>query len=62
MLTYGYEPAPKQTAPKPVRRISPAEWAWLDRINRQLAYEEYMEAKREFWLWERPPKAKSDRA
>ena len=48
--------------PKPVRRISPAEWAWLDRINRQLAYDEYMEAKREFWLWERPPKAKSDRA
>ena len=48
--------------PKPVRRISPAEWAWLDCINRQFAYEEYMEAKREFWLWERPPKAKSDQA
>ncbi len=44
--------------PKPVRRISPAEWAWLDRINRQLAYDEYMQAKREFWLAERPPKRK----
>jgi len=42
--------------PKPARRVSPAEWAWLDRINRQLAYDEYMQAKREFWLAERPPK------
>lgn len=42
--------------PKPARRVSPAEWAWLDRINRQLAYDEYMQAKRELWLWERPPK------
>ena len=30
--------------PKFARRVSPAEWAWLDRINRQLAYEEYMQA------------------
>ncbi len=45
--------------PKPARRISPAEWAWLDRINRQLAYDEYMQAKREFWLAERPPKRKN---
>ena len=42
--------------PKPARRVSPAEWAWLDRINRQLTYDEYMQAKREFWLAERPPK------
>lgn len=42
--------------PRPTRRVSPAEWAWLDRINRQLAYDEYMQAKREFWLAERPPK------
>ena len=42
--------------PKPARRVSPAEWAWLDRINRQLAYDEYMQAKRELWLWERPPR------
>ena len=42
--------------PKPARRVSPAEWAWLDRIKRQLAYDEYMQAKREVWLAERPPK------
>ena len=42
--------------PKHTRRVSPAEQAWLDRINRQLAYDEYMQAKREFWLAERPPK------
>ena len=46
--------------PKPARRVSPAEWAWLDHINRQLAYDEYMQAKREFWLWERPSKGQSD--
>ncbi len=44
--------------PQPARRISPAEWVWLDRINRQLAYDEYMQARREFWLAERPPKSK----
>ncbi len=44
--------------PKSARRISPAEWAWLDHINRQLAYDEYMQAKREFWLAERPSKNK----
>ena len=48
--------------PKPARHVSPAEWAWLDRINRQLAYDEYMQAKRELWLWERPSKGQSDRA
>ena len=42
--------------PKPIRRVSPAEWAWLYRINRQLAHDEYMQAKREFWLAERPTK------
>ena len=40
--------------PRSARRVSPAERAWLDRINRQLAYDEYMQAKREFWLAERP--------
>ena len=35
--------------PKTARWVSPAERAWLDRINRQLAYDEYMQAKREFW-------------
>ena len=44
--------------PKSARRVSPAEWAWLDRINRQLAYDEYMQARREFWLAERPHKEK----
>lgn len=43
--------------PKPVRRVSPAERAWLDRINRQLAHDEYMQSRREFWLAERPSKA-----
>ena len=45
--------------PKPVHHISPAEWAWLYRINRQLAYDEYMQAKREFWLAERPTKGEN---
>ena len=48
--------------PKPARRVSPAEWAWLDRINRQLAYDEYKQARREFWLAARPAKGKPDRA
>ena len=51
-----YFPMQSKPPPRPARRVSPAEWAWLDRINRQLAYDEYMQAKREFWLWERPPK------
>lgn len=50
-----------KTPPKPVRRVSPAEWAWLDQMNRQLANDEYMQAKREFWLWARPSKRESDR-
>ena len=29
--------------PKTARWVSPAERAWLDRINRQLAYDEYMQ-------------------
>ncbi len=52
------KPPQSKPPPKSARRISPAEWAWLDRINRQLAYDEYMQAKREFWLAERPPKSK----
>lgn len=44
--------------PSLARRVSPEEWAWLNRINRQLAYDEYMQAKREFWLAERPFKRK----
>ena len=43
--------------PKGTRWVSPAEWAWLDQIIRQLAYDEYMQAKRELWLAERPPSA-----
>ena len=44
------KPPQSKPPPRPARRVSPAEWAWLDRINRQLAYDEYMQAKREFWL------------
>ena len=46
--------------PKSTRYVSPAEQAWLNRINRQLAYDEYMQIKREFWLLERPSKGKSE--
>ncbi len=38
--------------PKPLRCISPEERAWLEELNRQLAYDEYMQAQRERWLWE----------
>ena len=47
---------------KPARCVSPAEWAWLCRVNRQSSYDEYMQAKREFWLCARPPKGGSDGA
>ena len=40
--------------PKSVRFVSPAEQAWLNRIKRQLAYDEHMQAKREIWLFQRP--------
>lgn len=43
--------------PIPTRRVSPAERAWLDHINRQLAHDEYMQGRREFWLAERPHNA-----
>ena len=44
--------------PPPKRRwVPPEERAWLDQIIRQLAYDEYMQAKRELWLAERPPSA-----
>ncbi len=43
--------------PKRPRWVSPAERAWLNQINRQLAYDEYMQAKRELWLAERPSSA-----
>ena len=46
--------------PRPTRFVSPAEQSWLNRINRQLAYDEYMQSRREFWLWERPSKGKSN--
>ena len=48
------KPPQSKPPPKFTRRVSPAEWAWLDRINRQLAYDEYMQAKREYWLAARP--------
>ena len=47
--------------PKTARRVSPEEWEWLNRINRQLAYDEYMQHKRERWLWERPSIGKTER-
>ena len=45
-----------QSKPPPTtaRRVSPEELAWLKHINKQLAYDEYMQAKRERRLWERP--------
>lgn len=46
--------------PKTKRWISPAEQAWLDRINGQLAHDEWMQKQREYWLWERPPDKKSE--
>ena len=55
-------PPQSKPPPKAARWASPAERAWLDRINRQLAYDEYMQARREFWLWERPARGESDRA
>lgn len=42
----------------PVRHISSEERAWLEELDRQLAYDEYMQAQRERWLWERPSKKK----
>lgn len=42
----------------PVRHISPEEQAWLEEHNRQLEYDEYMQAQRELWLWERPSRKK----
>lgn len=36
--------------------ISEEEQAWLDGIKRQLAHDEYMQAVREAWLFQRPPK------
>jgi hypothetical protein len=56
------KPPQSKPPPRPARRVSPAEWAWLDRINRQLAYDEYMQAKREYWLAARPARGESDRA
>ena len=56
------KPPQSKPPPKPARRVSPAEWAWLDRINRQLAYDEYMQAKREYWLAARPARGESGRA
>ena len=46
--------------PNPLRCISPEERAWLEELDRQLAYDEYMQAQRERWLWERPSKKKHE--
>lgn len=46
---------------KPAHSVSPEAWAWVKRINRQMAHDEYMQAKREFWLWERPPTRDAER-
>ena len=56
------KPPQSKPPPKPTRCVSPAEWAWLNCVNRQLAHDEYMQAKREFWLAARPAKGESDRA
>ncbi len=56
------KPSHSKPPPKHVRRVSPEERAWLNRINRQLAYDEYMQAKREYWLAARPARGESDRA
>ena len=56
------KPPQSKPPPKPTRRVSPAEWAWLNRINRQLAHDEYMQTKREYWLAARPARGESDRA
>ena len=56
------KPPQRKLPPKPARRVSPAEWAWLNRVNRQLAHDEYMQAKREYWLAARPARGESDRA
>lgn len=45
---------PQSNSPPTSRRISPDEQEWLDRINRQQSYDEWMQRKREYWLWERP--------
>ncbi len=42
--------------PKSTHYVSPAKRMWLDHLNRQLAYDEYMQVKREFWLAERRSK------
>lgn len=53
------EKEPKNRPPPKYKRwISPEKQAWLDRINGQLAYDEFMQKQREFWLWERPSKEK----
>ena len=48
------KPSRNRQPRKPARCVSPAEWAWLARTNRQLAHDEYMQARREFWLAARP--------
>lgn len=50
------KPPYSKPPPKPARYVSKEAMAWLDQINRQLAYDEYMQAQRERWLWERPKK------
>lgn len=55
------EKEPKNRPPPKYKRwISPEKQAWLDRINGQLAYDEFMQKQREFWLWERPSKEKEE--
>ena len=54
------KPPRHKPPPKSKRWISPAEQVWLDRVNGQLAYDEYIQKQREVWLWERPAKEKSE--
>lgn len=56
-VLFTVQKSPQNKAPpRHTRFVTPAEQAWLNNIIRQLAYDEYMQAKRERWLWERPPK------
>lgn len=46
----------KKPHSKAACHVSPEEKAWLDDVLQQLAYDEYMQAHREHWLFPRPHK------
>lgn len=49
-------PTKRRPPPRAARHASPEEKAWLNDILQQLAYDEYMQDQREWWLFLRPPK------